>query len=158
MTGKASSHDEAVGLVREVINNGSALSKFKQMCVSQGVNERMAQTLIDNPHEVLSASKLRTPIKSTTSGYLTGIDAMTLAEIARSHGAGRFAITDAIIPEIGFEILPSKGDYISANDVWLVFHHNEDFTDVTYNKLVNSLVVSDEPVDNISRLIRVIDD
>ena len=88
---------------------------------------------------------------------MTGIDAMALAEIARSHGAGRFAITDAIIPEIGFEILPSKGDYISANDVWLVFHHNADVTDVTYNKLVSSLVVSDEPVDNISRLIRVID-
>ena len=157
MTGKASSHDEAVRLIRKVINNGSALSKFKQMCVIQGVDERIAQSLIDNPHEVLPASKFQTPIKATTSGYLTGIDAMALAEIARSHGAGRFAITDTIIPEIGFEILPSKGDYISANDVWLVFHHNEDVADVTYNKLVSSLVVSDEPVDNISRLIRVID-
>ena len=144
-------------LIREVINNGSALKKFKQMCVSQGVDELMAQTLIDNPHEVLSPSKLQTPIKATTSGYLTEIDAMALAEVARSHGAGRFAISDLIIPEIGFEILPSKGDYISAGEVCLVFHHNADITDVTYNKLVNSLIVSDEPVDNISRLIRVID-
>ena len=81
---------------------------------------------------------------------------MTLAEIARSHGAGRFAITDTIIPEIGFEILPSKGDYISANDVWLVFIIMK--TSLMYiQQLVYSLFVSDEPVDNISRLIRVID-
>ncbi len=157
MTDKASSHDEAERLVRNVISNGLALRKFKQMCVRQGVDENLAQLLIDNPHDVLLASEFKTPIRATTSGYLAGINAMTLAKIARNHGAGRFAMTDIIIPEIGFEIIPNKGDYLSADDVWLVFHHNEVLSDATYNKLVNSLVLSNKPVIPTSRLIRIID-
>lgn len=157
MTEKASSHDEAERLVRNVISNGLALRKFKQMCVRQGVDENLAQLLIDNPHDVLLASEFKTPIRATTSGYLAGINAMTLAKIARNHGAGRFAMTDIIIPEIGFEIIPNKGDYLSADDVWLVFHHNEVLSDATYNKLVNSLVLSNKPVIPTSRLIRIID-
>ena len=46
MTEKVSSHDEAELLIREVIVNGSALRKFKQMCISQGVDENTAQLLI----------------------------------------------------------------------------------------------------------------
>ena len=157
MTEKVSSHDEAELLIREVIVNGSALRKFKQMCISQGVDENTAQLLISHPHEVLLPSKFQTPIKANSSGYLTDINAMALAEIARNNGAGRFAMTDSIIPEVGFEIIPNKGDYLSADDVWLVFHHNEEISDATYNRLVDSLVVSDEPVISSSRLIRVIE-
>ena len=157
MTEKVSSHDEAELLIREVIVNGSALRKFKQMCISQGVDENTAQLLISHPHEVLLPSKFQTPIKANSSGYLTDINAMALAEIARNNGAGRFAMTDSIIPEVGFEIIPNKGDYLSVDDVWLVFHHNEEISDATYNRLVDSLVVSDEPVISSSRLIRVIE-
>ena len=79
------------------------------------------------------------------------------SEIARSHGAGRFTIDDSITPEIGFEILPNRGDYISEGEVWLAFHHNEDIDDDTMLKLVQSIHLSDEPIKQTGRLIGKID-
>ncbi|MEC8540948.1 MAG: pyrimidine-nucleoside phosphorylase, partial [Candidatus Thermoplasmatota archaeon] len=67
---------------------------------------------------ILPQSAKITEITALGAGYLSNINAMTLAEIARNHGAGRFTIDDSITPEIGFEILPNRGDYISEGDVW----------------------------------------
>ena len=78
---------------------------------------------------------------------------MTLAEIARSHGAGRFIIEDEIVPEIGFEILIEHGQEITEGHEWLVFHHNEQLTEDDLFKLTNSLNIVNQKPERTSRLI-----
>ena len=157
MTKLANTYEKAREMINAVISDGSALEKFHQMCIYQGVHPKIAKQLIEQPTSILPQSAMITEITALGSGYLSNINAMTLAEIARSHGAGRFTIDDSITPEIGFEILPNRGDYISEGEVWLAFHHNEDIDDDTMLKLVQSIHLSDEPIKQTGRLIGKID-
>ena len=91
-----------------------------------------------------------------STGYVTGIDSMALAELARSHGAGRFTIDDEIIPEIGFEVLLQYGVHISKGDSWINFHHNEPLSSSQIEALESALMIgSEKPIEN-SRLITTI--
>ena len=155
--GMAKSHDQAKELIAEVIANGSALEKFKQMCVQQGVEEITAQTLIDNPDSVLPSSKHITEISVTEAGYVSEIDSMELADIARKHGAGRFTIEDEIIPEIGFEICVERGQYVEAGFTWLKFHHNQALSGAETATLSSSLTTSSHKIELKSRLISLIE-
>lgn len=156
-TGIASSHDQAENLIAEVIANGSALEKFKQMCIQQGVKEVIAQALIDNPNSVLSKSEHITEITVTEAGYVSDIDSMVLADIARKHGAGRFTIEDEIIQEIGFEICVERGQYVEAETNWLKFHHNQALSEVEIGELSNSLTISPHKIQVKPRLISIIE-
>ena len=156
-TGIASSHDQAENLIDEVIANGSALEKFKQMCIQQGVKEVIAQALIDNPNSVLSKSEHITEITVTEAGYVSDIDSMVLADIARKHGAGRFTIEDEIIQEIGFEICVERGQYVEAETNWLKFHHNQALSEVEIGELSNSLTISPHKIQVKPRLISIIE-
>jgi thymidine phosphorylase len=155
--GIANSHDQAEDLIAEVIANGSALEKFRQMCIQQGVDEVTAQTLIDNPNSVLPSSEHITEVTATKSGYVSEIDSMVLADIARKHGAGRFTIEDEIISEIGFEICFERGQYVEAGSNWLKFHHNQVLSEEEIAALSNSLTTSPQKIQVKSRLISIIE-
>ena len=156
-SGQANSHSDAELLIQEVIDNGEALAKFKEMCMMQGVSQTTAQQLVDNPTDVLKSSQQITEITAEYTGFLQSIDSMTLADIARKHGAGRYSIEDEVVPEIGFEILAQRGAKIDAGDVWLKFHHNEHLTDEEVAKLTDSLKLSSQKITVKSRLIHIVD-
>ena len=155
--GIANSHDQAEDLVAEVMANGSALEKFRQMCIQQGVDEVTAQTLIENPNSVLPSSEHITEITATEAGYVSEIESMMLAEIARKHGAGRFTIEDEIISEIGFEICVERGQYVEAGSNWLKFHHNQVLSEEEIAALSNSLTTSAQKIQVKSRLISIVE-
>ena len=156
-SGKANSHSNAESLIQEVIDNGEALAKFQEMCIMQGVSQATAQQLVDNPTGVLKSSQQITEITADDTGFLQSIDSMTLANIARKHGAGRYSIEDGVVPEIGFEILAQRGAKINKGDTWLKFHHNEHLTDDELAKLTNSLELSSQKITVNSRLIHIVD-
>lgn len=155
--GVTNSHEQAEDLIAEVIANGSALEKFRQMCIQQGAEEVTAQALIDNPNSVLPNSEHITEITATEAGYVSEIDSMVLADIARKHGAGRFTIEDEIIPEIGFEICVERGQYVESGFAWLKFHHNEPLSEEEIAALSNSLTTSSQKIEVNSRLISIIE-
>ena len=151
------SHEQAENLIAEVIANGSALEKFREICIQQGIEEVTAQALIDEPNSVLPSSKHITEITATKAGYVSEIDSMVLADIARKHGAGRFTIEDDIIPEIGFEICVERGQHVEAGFTWLRFHHNRALSEVEIAALSNSITTSSQKIDVNSRLISIIE-
>lgn len=155
-SGLISNLQDARRMINQVLENGDALEYFKQMCISQGVDTDTVESLIKNPRKILTTAKNTTTLKSSKSGYVGSINSMTLAEIARSHGAGRFTIEDEIIPEIGFEILIEHGQEITEGHEWLVFHHNEQLTEDDLFKLTNSLEIVNQKPERTSRLISVI--
>ena len=150
--------DEFAGqaMMNNVLDNGEALAKFKQMCLAQGVSQPDVELLITEPTKLLAKSKQITSIKSTSQGYVKAITSMTLAEIARKHGAGRFAIEDKIIPEIGFEILVERGQAINQGQDWIKFHHNIDLTAQEKQSLIECIIISSKPITPKPRLIEII--
>jgi len=156
LSGVASDEFAGQTMMNNVLDNGTALAKFKQMCLAQGVSQPDAELLITEPKKLLGKSKQITSIAATGQGYVSAITSMTLAEIARKHGAGRFAIEDTIIPEIGFEILVERGQAINQGQEWIKFHHNIDLTAQEKQSLTECLIISSKPIEAKPRLIEII--
>jgi thymidine phosphorylase len=150
--------DEFTGqtMINDVLDNGQALAKFKQMCLAQGVSQPNVELLDRQPTKLLRKSKQVTSIQSTSQGYVSAINSMTLAEIARNHGAGRFAMEDTIIPEIGFEIIVERGQAINQGEAWIKFHHNVDLTAQEKQSLADCITISSKPIKPKPRLIEII--
>ena len=155
-SGKVNDAEEGEKLIRQVLDNGLALSYFEKMCVAQGVNGDDARILSINPKSILPKSKCSTAFLSSESGYVNMIDSMILAEVARKHGAGRFSLEDKIISEIGFEVLIEQGQQIQQGQEWLLFHHNQELSDEDFSRLNDSISLQVQKVGNYSRLIKTI--
>ena len=54
---------------------------------------------------------------------------MKLAQLARQHGAGRFALDDKIDPLVGAIIDAPVGQTVRKNDPLLTFYHNRALSD-----------------------------
>ena len=156
LSGVASDEFAGQTMMNNVLDNGTALAKFKQMCLAQGVSQPDAELLITEPKKLLGKSKQITSITATSQGYVSAITSMTLADIARKHGAGRFAIEDTIIPEIGFEILVERGQAINQGQEWIKFHHNIDLTAQEKQSLTECIIISSKPIETKPRLIEII--
>ena len=156
LSGVASDEFSGQAMMNNVLDNGEALAKFKQMCLAQGVSQPDVELLVREPTKLLGNSKQITSIAATSQGYVSAITSMTLAEIARKHGAGRFSIEDSIIPEIGFEILVERGQAINQGQDWIKFHHNIDLTAQEKQSLTECIIISSKPIEVKPRLIEII--
>ena len=143
-------------MIEEVLSNGLALQNFEKMCVAQGVKRSIAKELIENPVNVLAKSSLVTKVSAPKSGYVSKIKSVALADIARQHGAGRFAIEDEIIFDVGFKILVDYGQHINSKQIWLEFHHNQSLSEVEMSLLNSILELEDRQPQVKSRLISTI--
>ncbi|RJU80793.1 MAG: thymidine phosphorylase [Candidatus Poseidoniales archaeon] len=155
-SGKVKNSQEGIKKIAEVLDNGLALAIFEKMCVAQGVTEENAKKICSDPKSILPKSESTTTFASSKSGYVTMIDSMALAEIARKHGAGRFNLEDEIIPEIGFEVLVEQNQKITEGEQWLLFHHNAALNDEEIAQLNDSISVENQVSAKNSRLISTI--
>ena len=144
-------------MIAQVLDNGEALEKFRLMCVHQGVEEEFAQQLLRQPEFVLPASEAQTTILSRTEGYVVGIDSMASALMAKSHGAGRYALEDIVIPEIGFVFHVAQGKPVKENQPLLTFYHNRELSENEHMTLQTLIVLSSQPVEDMERLISIVE-
>ena len=154
--GKVNNSQEGMKQIAEVLDNGLALAIFEKMCIAQGVTKENAKTICQEPNSILPKSNFTTKFISSESGYVSMIDSMALAEIARKHGAGRFSLEDEIIPEIGFEVLVEQNQQLGEGEQWLLFHHNISLSDEEINQLNGSISLEKQVSRENSRLISII--
>ena len=129
MTDEQLSPEEGRELIAQVLDNGEALEKFRLMCVNQGVEEELAQQLVREPERVLPSSQQQTTILSRKEGHVVNVDSMACALLAKSHGAGRYALEDIVIPEIGFVFHVAQGMQVQENQPILTFYHNRELSE-----------------------------
>ncbi len=144
-------------MIERVLNDGSALKKFSEMCIHQGVDAEIASRLCKDPLSVLPLSNNKIEIIAQHSGYVHSIDSMALAEIARRHGAGRFSIEDIIIPDVGYIIKKHIGEKIEGGQCWMEFYFSQQPKDSEIKQLSQSITISKLIRDNQSRLITVVE-
>ena len=138
------------------LNDGRALTLFKQMCLAQGTTDEVAHQIVTNPREILAHASHVTQMAAHSGGYIESIDSMTLAKVAREHRAGRFGITDAIDPAVGFVLHAVKGDTIHSGDCWIEFHHNLPLSQEQKSRLEAAVRITTEQTQPVERLIKVI--
>lgn len=112
--GKKISEEEAKKEVIDNLNNGKAYKKFEEFIKLQGGNIKK-----------ISVAPKVFSVKSNKSGFITGIDALKLGELARSIGAGRFSKEDIIDYGVGFVLNKKVGDFVLENEELIKVYLNE---------------------------------
>ncbi|MBQ2672103.1 MAG: pyrimidine-nucleoside phosphorylase [Clostridia bacterium] len=103
---------ECITLVNEVINNGKAYEKFKEMISTQGGD----LSSFDN-FDTLEKDDVCYEIVSEKEGYISSIDAEKLGKASMVLGVGRLKKEDSIDYKAGIILSKKIGDKVEKGDV-----------------------------------------
>jgi pyrimidine-nucleoside phosphorylase len=115
--GAASSIEEGKRLLRERLNNGEALAKFKAFIEAQGGDG----SVVDHPDR-LPAAPARIQVLAPIGGYVAAIDAEQLGLAAMMLGAGRATKDAAIDYAVGLVIVKKVGDEVTEGEPIATLH------------------------------------
>ena len=146
--GRASSLDEGRGLMGDVLTNGAALEKFRQIVEAHGGDPKVA----DDPSR-LPAAKERMLVPAVRDGYITAVDPQHVAMAALEVGAGRRVKEDAVDPSTGVVLLAEPGDHVEIGDPVAELHHNGKGLDEALGRLAAAFEISTQPPDKRNLLI-----
>ncbi len=148
---------DALGFdIRPVIADGSALIEFQNMCMRQGVSEKIISQLTSNPWSILPRSAITTHLNSNKSGFISSIDAFTIGTILCELGAGRTGSSDEIQHGVGAVLHKNIGEYISEGESLLEINSQTTLDSTLIEALQSSITISTEKVEKSSRIIEII--
>jgi pyrimidine-nucleoside phosphorylase len=102
--------------LKKLIEDGSALERFKEMIRLQGGNVK----IFERP-SLLHSSCLRVEIDSQEEGYIHSIDAGLVGTAAMMLGAGRKKMDSVIDHTAGILLNKKSGDYVKKDDTLCTF-------------------------------------
>ena len=115
----AKSLREARKKLKGYIEDGKGISWFKKMVSAQGGDP----SIVDNPSK-LPQAKYQLEIKSKKTGYIHGLDALTLGQASVQLGAGRERMDSIIDPAVGIMLSKKRGDKVTKGEILAIVHHN----------------------------------
>lgn len=120
LSGKYSNSADCKNKIMEVIENGKALEKFKELVEKQGGDG----SYITNP-EKFEKAPIITPVISDEFGYVEKLDAGKVGKAGLELGIGRKRKEDSIDHRIGIVFEKKIGDKVEKGDV-LAYIHSTD--------------------------------
>ena len=125
LAGKGDDLEENKVRMLEQIENGEALSKFKELVVKQGGDVSYIEDV-----EKFPKAKYKLPVIATRSGIVNKLNAEEVGKIAMKLGAGRLRKEDEIIKEVGIELNKKVGNNVEIGDILAYIHgNNEELTE-----------------------------
>jgi pyrimidine-nucleoside phosphorylase len=115
--GKAERREQGEEMVRQLLTNGAAAAKFRELVRDQGGDE----SVVADPSRLAIAPAART-VNSVSSGYVTRLDALTIARAETALGAGRGAATATPDLSVGIYLLEKIGDAITSGEPLAKIH------------------------------------
>ncbi len=120
LSGKEKDEEKIRRILENLIENGSALKKFRELIIAQGGNEEV----IDN-YKLFPQAKIQKEIFSREEGYITKMDAYLIAKSVMALGAGRDKKDDVIDPSVGIKTHKKLGDRVEKNEPIVTFFAND---------------------------------
>ncbi len=117
---RADALDGYISELAGLMDNGSALAKFRELVAAQGGDVAM----IDDPGK-LPQARIREELSAREDGYLAQVHAMQVARAAFELGAGREKKGDPIDPAVGVVVHHKVGDRVKRGDVLFTLHAND---------------------------------
>ncbi len=149
MLAKDCSYDVASREVITNLENNKALEKFQEFITAQGGDydsiPNSETTFLNNRYE----------IKSLQEGYLTQVDALSVAQASLSLKAGRYFKDDKIDFNAGVKVHKKIGDYVYKNEVLFTLFYQDNYA-TAKTILENCVKISKESVKN-NIIIEIID-
>lgn len=137
--GKAQTIEEGREKLIEVMNNGAALEKFRQMIEAQGGNG----AVVDDP-TLMPQAKYKIELPAQTSGYISNMTADELGIASMLLGGGRQSKEDKIDYAVGLELHKKVGDKVEAGESILTIHSNDEDVDKIKELLYNNIEIGDK--------------
>ncbi len=120
LAGIAGDFDSAKDLIDDALVSGRALLKFKEIIAAQGGN---SETVED--YSLFNIGKNILELKSDKQGYISSLNALSVAHSCKLLGAGRDKKSDNIDFGAGCVIAKKIGDYVNVGDVLLTLYYNK---------------------------------
>ncbi len=137
---KAETMKQARIKVMDVLKSGKAYDKLMEFIHAQGgqFNDLLNTNLLKTKHTI--------SIKSTSSGYLTKIDALALGQAASLLGAGRLTKEASIDPNAGILLHFKIGDKIEVDANLVTLKTNLPLNQDTLDMIKHAFTLSTKPV------------
>jgi len=105
------------------IANGSALQKFREMCIAQGGDPKVVED-----YTILPAAKKLVTVKAPAGakGFVSEVNALKCGHAIMALGGGRAAITDQVDHAVGIGDLIKIGEPVAAGTRLCTLHVNDD--------------------------------
>ncbi len=113
--------DSARKTLRESIESGKALDKFRELVEIQGGNPGVTDDL-----SILKISSKTHEVLSPTDGYVYSMDAEKIGIASMTLGAGRARKEDKIDLSVGIKLLKKTGDRVQKGEALCVLYYNDD--------------------------------
>ena len=110
--GRAESFEEGKGTARQVLSDGRALEKFRQMVRCQGGDDR----IVEEP-ERMGSSRYSRDVLAGRTGFIAEMAAQEIGRASQHLGAGRLRKEDEIDFTAGIRMHVRIGDFVKEGDV-----------------------------------------
>lgn len=130
--------DEARVQLKEALESGKALLKFKEMIQNQGGDP----SVVDQPERLLTA-KYVSELPAKESGIVSKLIANELGIAAMMLGAGRKTKDDAIDHAVGLKLNKKIGDPVQEGESLLTIYSNEEDISSVKELLYQNIEISD---------------
>ncbi len=142
--GKFDSDEKAREYLSELLTNGKALEKFRQIIKAQGGDP----TAVDDP-SIMPQAKLKKDVRVPGTGkkWIKHIDGRKVAEACKLMGAGRTQKSDSINLAVGVVLKGKVGTALeSGQPVATIYADSEHDYQAALEKLGEAITYSDSPV------------
>lgn len=152
MLSQGLSEEEAKNKVIEVIKNGEAFEKLKQVVKAQSGNVEMIEDTSKFPK-----AKFEIEIKATKTGFIKSMNTENIGKIACTLGAGRETKEDIIDYTAGLKILKKTSDFVNEGDIIAILYTNrEDKIEEARQNYLDALEFSNEKVEKPRLIYEII--
>ena len=121
LSGQCADLLQAEARVRDALNTGRGLAKFREMVARQGGDVNV----IDDTR-LFPQAKHRHQVPASYSGYVAAIHAEQLGRAAMLLGSGREKVEDVIDHSVGIIMKRKPGDKVTQGDALAELHYNSD--------------------------------
>ena len=136
----------------EVIKNGKALKKLKELVAKQGGDT----SYIDNP-EKFEKAPIIMPVIAKQEGYVSELNAELVGKAGVELGVGRKSKEDVIDSRLGFVFVKKYGDKVEENEVLAYVHADTaEKAEVAIDNIQSAYIISKEPVSKKKNVLDII--
>ena len=118
---RTASLEEGRALAQELIANGAALAKFRELVAAQGGNPAICDDM-----SLLPKAKHTVELAAEADGYVRAMDCHLVGVASVMLGGGRFLKEDVVNPAVGFVLHKKVGDRVMRGESLCTIHYDEE--------------------------------
>lgn len=120
-TGRFQTKEESYMYLDELINNGNALNKFRDIIKSQNGDDGIIED-----YSKLPQAKIKYEVKAPQNGFIKNIDALKIAKACKNLGAGREKKSDKIDYSAGIYLTQKYTEPVIEGETIAVIYTNKE--------------------------------